>query len=906
MSWFSRLMHALNPRCLDDELAEEMSDHLERRASQLAREGLGVGEARQKARLRFGNATRLREESRGVRLWTGLEGTLQDIRYAWRGMRKAPAFAATAVVSLALAIGANTAIYSIVDAAILRPLPVREPDQLFVVSWPDISDAGAPSGQERYSFSYPEFVRFQAVTQSAARLALFSSGDMLVEAQRSSHAPLEKIDRQFVSGEAFDILGVQPALGRLFSTEEDHIPARAVAVLSYDYWLRRFHANPAVIGRNLRIAGNAYEVIGVARKGFSGVEPGRFVDVWLPGTLYERRALSTLGWHWFRILGRYAPGVSPEQIQAHLQPSFHDLQAKKIKQFTTMPPAIRKQFVESPIHVHSAATGVSDFRKTFSRPLWIVFSVAAGILLIACANVASLLLARATARAMEMAMRISLGAARIRLVRQVLTECLMLSLLAGAVACLVARVTAPLLVTALSTAENPVRFALAIDSRVLLFCTAVSTLAALSFGLVPALQGSGIQPINALRSSTGQAGKLRLGKFFVTVQVACAFCLVMVGASFLFSLANLFRVNPGFDARNVAVLGIITEKRDRSGDAVEWSATHPGEIKPLRNLMFRLQNDVASQPGIQSAALAWWPILEGGGWSQQVIIPGKGPSQQEEIFYRVSPGYFQTLRTPFLAGRDFEARDTDARDPAPAIVNLAFARKYFNSIDVLGRDFSYPFLNSPVRERIVGVVADAQYYDLRKSPDPIVYLPMEGNAGFTLYVRSVLSLGTLVRAVDREGRAVGSGTRVREVTTLETLVGNTLLREKLLAGIGGAFAFFGLLLAAIGLFGLLSYSVGRRTKEIGIRAALGAQRFEIIGLVLRDMGVLLGGGLAVGLAAALAIMTVFRSLLFGIQKVDPVVIPTAIALFLVTSVLAAGLPARRAATVDPISALREE
>jgi putative ABC transport system permease protein len=478
--------------------------------------------------------------------------------------------------------------------------------------------------------------------------------------------------------------------------------------------------------------------------------------------------------------------------------------------------------------------------------------------------------------------------------------------LAGALGCLLARVTAPLLLTVLSTDDNPVRFVLGIDSRVLFFCIGVSTLGALFFGLFPALQGSRTQPIHALRASSGQAGKLRLGRFFLSVQVACAFCLVMVGAAFLFSLLNLFRVNPGFDPRNVAVLGIATERPDTSPDPFTWSESHPGEITRLRNRMFQLQTSVARQPRVQAAALAWWPIFGGGGWSQQVIIPGKGASEQEEIFYRVSPGYFAALRTPFLAGRDFEAQDSESRNPTPAIVNSAFARKYFNSLDVLGRAFSYPIRNATEREQIVGVVDVAQYYDLRRRADPIVYLPLEGNAGFTLYVRSPLNLATVVRLVDREAKAAGSGMRVRDVTTLQTIVGNTLLREKLLAGIGGTFAFFGLLLAAIGLFGLLSYSVGRRTKEMGIRAALGAQRAEIIALVLRDAALLLGRGLIFGFAAALAIMTAFRSLLFGIQKADPVVIPTAIGIFLVTAMLAAGLPALRAATVDPMIALREE
>jgi predicted permease len=906
MSWFSRLTNALNPRRLDDDLAEEMKDHLERRAAALEQKGLKAEDARRQAHLRFGNTTRLREESRGIRLWAWLEGTLQDLRYSWRGMRKTPAFAATAVLSLGLAIGANTAIYSIVDAAVLRPLPVSNPDRLFLLSYPDISQPGSPAGQEREFFSYPMYQEFIAASRPAARLALFSYVGRAEAQGPNASAPIEKIDKQFVSGEAFDLLGVTPALGHLFSADDDHMSeGNAVAVLSYEYWRRRFHADPALLGRILKIDGKPYEIVGVTRQGFFGVEPGKFVDVWVPATTYESKALTDLGWNSFRILGRLAPDVTRGQVQARLQPSFHEFQLERVKGFPMMPAVIREQFLQSAIRAHSAAEGVSDFRKTFSRPLWIVFGIAAGILLIACANVASLLLARATARRNEMAMRVSLGAARMRLIRQMLTESLMLSLMAGVLGWLLARMIAPSLVRFVSTPGDPVQFALAIDSRVLFFCIGVSTLAAVLFGLAPAWHASGVQPMLALRTSAGQAGKLRLGKLFVSVQVACAFCLVTIGAAFLFSLGNLLRVDPGFDARNVAVLN-LTMEGVKSDDPVAWSASHPGEQARLRNLMFQLQRQIANQPGVQGVALAWWPIFQGTGWSQQVIIPGQGPSEREEIFYRVSPGYFAALRTPLVAGRDFQVRDSTARQPIPAIVNEAFAKRYFSSVNVLGRDFSYLFRHSPVREVIVGIAADAHYYDLRESADPIVYLPLEPTNGLTLYIRSPLKLGQIVRVVDRETHTIGSSMRVREVTTLETIVGNTLLREKLVAGVGGAFAFFGLLLAAIGLFGLLNYSVGRRTKEMGVRMALGAQRAEIISLVLKDVSGLMSAGLFVGLGGALAIMAVFRSLLFGIRMGDPFVIGTAMALFLFTGLLAASLPAHRAATIDPMLALREE
>jgi len=884
MSWLSRLKNAMNSRRLDEDLGEEMHDHRERRAAALRAKGLNAEEARRQAELRFGNVTQLREESRGIRLWAGLEGTLQDVRYAWRGMHKGPAFAATAVLSLALAIGANTAIYSIVDAAILRPLPVAAPNELFRLSWPGVSDSGDPMAQERVSFSYPMYLKFADASKEAARLTLFSYPQR-VEAQG---ATTEKITRQFVSEDAFEVLGVSPAAGRLLMPH-----GSPVVVLSYDYWRKRFQADPGVVGRNLRIEGKAYEIVGVARAGFFGVEPGRFIDAWLPASVYDAKALAESGWNWFQIVGRLRPGASREQVAARLQPIFHRFQVERVNRVSTMPPSIRNQFLRSAIRVPAAATGVTDFQRIFARPLWIVFGVAAGILLIACANVASLLLARATARAPEMAMRVSLGAARMRLVRQMLTESLLLSLLAGGLGWLLARAGGPLLVSLLSRSDDPVEFALAIDTRVLLFCVGVSMLSAVLFGLMPAWQASGAQPMTSLRNSAGQAGKIRLGKVFVTIQVACAFCLLMAGAAFLFSLGKLFRVDPGFNARNVAVLSITTEAGKETEEA-------------QRALMFQLQRSIARQSGVEAAALAAWPIFVGAGWDQQVTIPGKGPSERQEIFYRVSPGYFAALRTQLLAGRDFDIRDSRPAALTPAIVNAAFARRYFDSLDVLGREFSHLNGKSPARTVIVGVASDARYYDLRHSADPIVYLPTEGSDGFTLYVRSPLPLGALVRIVDRDAHTVGSGMRVREVTTLETIVGNTLLREKLLAAVGGAFAFFGLLLAGIGLFGLLSYSVGRRTKEIGIRAALGAQRTDIISLVLKDVGGLMSGGLLIGLAGALALMSLLQSLLFGIRVVDPLVIGTAMGLFLATGLLAAGLPAHRAATVDPMLALREE
>jgi predicted permease len=586
----------------------------------------------------------------------------------------------------------------------------------------------------------------------------------------------------------------------------------------------------------------------------------------------------------------------------------------------TMPPSIQKQFRDLPLLVRPGARGSSGFQRTFGRPLWIVLGVGAGILLIACANVASLLLARSSARASEMAMRISLGAGRSRLIRQLLTESLLLSLIAGGLGWILAQITAPALVRMLSKDADPVRFVLSMDTRVLLFCAAVSTLAAVFFGLLPAWQASGTKPLQELHTVRTQAGKLRLGRAFVGIQVAFAFVLIIAGASFLFSLKNLFAVDTGFNPHSVAVVDVSTELSDITQ-------------KPELNIFADdLQRRVEALPGIESAGLAQLEsMFEGREPATQVILPGRPLPDREEHAMSVSPRYFAAMRIPLLAGRDFEQRDRDYQHtgpppivvndgpgqryfanenpdygPRPTIINQALARRYFGVENPVGKIFQTSNEDKLMSHEIIGVVGNTAYSSLRDGPQPIMYGVQRGDGYVTLYIRSQLDLGSVVKMVERETEAIGHGTRIRDVTTLDTLIGNTLLREKLLAGIGGVFAFLGLLLAAIGLFGLLNYSVTRRTKEIGIRAALGARPPSLVFLVVKDMFGMIAIGLVAGLAASLALMTFVRSLLFGIRPVDPLVMTTAAALFLAAAFIAGGLPASRAAAIDPMVALRHE
>ena len=887
MSWITRLRNTFNPRRLDADLAEEIRDHIARRARDFEDRGMSREEAQRQASLAFGNITAMSEQSRDFRLWTAIGDTLQDARYAWRGLLRNPVFALASVASLSLAIGANTAIYRIVDAALLRPLPVPQPERLVALATPEGGAPGLPDTSGNDGFSYPLYRQLATAAGSAASLALFDVPNRVDAQAGDSSAPPEDVICQFVSPNAFEVLDVGPAAGALLSPAQDHYPGpRAVAVLSYEYWQRRFGGDPSVLGRTIMVSRRPYSVLGVARAGFSGAEPGKFVDVWLPITAADPGIFIQPEYRPFHLIGRLAPGVTREQLAARLQPPFHRHQDARIGAAPDMPPALRKQLREMTILVHSGASGVSAFERSYSRPLWILLGVAACILLIACTNVASLLLARSTARSTEMALRVSLGARRARLVRQLLTESLLISLLAALGGWLLSSLAAPTLVALVSKPGDPVRFDLALDPQVLFFCIAICGFSTLFFGLLPAWHASGSGSTTSLRHSGGQARRLRLGRLFVSVQVAFSFCLIVGGAGFLFSLRNLALVDTGFDPTGVTVLRI---------------ANSPQRDRQLA-LMQQMQLRTAALPGVQGTATAWMAIFSGGRRAQGVALPGRPPSGREETFYRVSPGYFATLRTPLLEGRDFTFRD-DETEPVPTIVNRAFARRYFGPGAALGREFRR---DDGVLHQVVGVAANSHYGNLRGGPEPIAYFPMKPPLSYTLYVRSTLDAASVAKMVEREARSLGAGVRVVDCTTLQALVGGTILKEKLLAGIGGAFALLGLLLAAIGLFGLLNYSVARRTREIGIRAALGARRIEIYGLVLRDVAAMIAAGLISGTAGALVLMRISASLLFGVRPADPLVIGASMALFLAAAAIAGGLPARRAAAIDPVAALRHE
>ncbi|MDE3195395.1 MAG: ABC transporter permease, partial [Acidobacteriota bacterium] len=842
MSWIAKLRNTFRPGRVDADLADEIRDHLARRTAALEQQGLDSVEAHRQAELWFGNAATVREESREIRMWSELEKTWQDIRYGIRGLRRRPALALTGVLSLSLAIGANTAIFSLVNAAFLRPLPVGDPHALVQLETSPSGDA-APAGL----FSYPLYERLRAAAGPSARIALFTAPNR-VEAQiDTAVASYEEATTQFVSPDAFDVLGVPPAAGQLFSVTADRYPSpRSVVVLSYRYWMRRFGGDAAALGRTLALDGRPYTVLGVARQGFTGVEPGRFVDAWLPVTQFDPGVFNNPDARLFRLMGRLAPGIGPRQLAARLDPRFRNFQNARLAEDAEMPAALRRRIESGSLAVSSASGGISALGRAYSKPLLVLAVVSFCILLIACSNLAGLLLARSASRASEIALRISLGARRGRLVRQLLTETLLILIAAAAIGRILAGFAAPALISLVSTPANPLTLDLKPDLRALLFSASICAISILLAGLAPALHTTGRGPAASLRQFGAAGGRLRMGRWFVAVQVAFAFCLVALGSGFVYSLRHLTSLDPGFRAQGVSVFTMTGTSQD-----------HARQFELLR----LSQQRIAALPDVQGAATAWMPVLSGARRAQRVMLDGRQAPTGEVTFYRVSPGYFSTLQTRLLAGRDLSWRDNDD-EPVSTVVNRAFARLYFGTDAVIGREFRR---DDGALHQIVGLAADSHFVDLRLGPEPIAYMPMKPTRAFTFYVRSGLDPVSLAKIVDREAHTLGSGLRVREVTSLDAIAGNTIVKERLLAYIGAAFALLGLALAAIGIFGLLNYSVTLRTSEIGVRGALGAGRAVIWNLIVRDSARMTAAGLVAGLVVSLPLLRMTQSLLYEVR-----------------------------------------
>jgi putative ABC transport system permease protein len=898
MSWLSRIVNVFRSDRVDDDLDDELRFHLEQKTNALIAAGLTPEAATVEAQRKLGNRIVVHERSRDVKLLGWLDALFKDLRFGLRMLRKDLVVASAAVLSLALAMGACIAAFALIDALILRPLPVREPYRLVFLTYPPFEETGA--SQDEQSFSYPLFERLRSAGRSRVDLfAVSYQGPQLVGFDDSGGID-ETLVPQYVSGDTFDRLGIVPALGRLLAASDDvHPGAHAVAVLSHSLWMRRFGGSRSVIGRWFTLDRKTFQIIGVAASGFTGVEPGIRTDIWIPMMMGNPESLSQVGWQWFRILGRLRPRIQPDNARAILQPVFTAVRRERLSDFRGDEPAgLREQYLRTPLFVRSAANGPSALRATFERPLWILAAVVGLVLLIACSNVANLLMARTAAREREMALRLSIGAGRARLVQQLLIESGLLAVTACALAVGFALAVAPIIVDMLGTSASPAYLDLRPDWRLLAFVSVIAIATTMLFGLTPALRASAVSPLVALKTIGGRvSARARLLRPLLAAQVAFSFTVLFLAGLLTVSFVRLTQIEIGFHASGLSLVTIRGDLRTLEQDE-------------RRALVDRILSSVRQVNGVSAVSGSGWALFGGSGWSSFVRLPGR-PANRTEVYYLpVSPGFMSVMGIPLREGRDLASADLAMNPTTAVLVNETFVRRFFPHERAVGRDFGRTEDRNRLQpQHIVGVVGDAKYRDLREPPPPTVYVPLEGFGAFgglTLQIRSPLPVAGLLPQLRTELSRVDPALEIGDVSDQKVLVDNAMLRERLLALLAGFFALVTLALAVIGLYGVMSYSVVQRTHEIGIRVALGAQVISVLRSVLTDVLVVTALGLLTGLGGGMLLARFVRTLLYEVTPYDVTSVVLPIAVLLAAALAAAFLPARRAARVDPIEALRYE
>ena len=886
----------------DDDLDEEIQTHLRMAARERADRGQPLDDAVHAARHEFGNVGLVKEATREMWGWTSVERLAQDVRYGLRLMRRSPGFTIVAVLSLALGIGANTAIFSLINVVRLKPLPVSQPDRLvfFTMVSPRNSDA---------TFSYPAYEEYRGLTDTfAGVIASAGMAQMRMTVTEGASVEADPVRTEKVSGNFFSVLGVNAAAGRMLADADDRA-GEPVAVISHGLWQRRFGLDRSVVGRRVVLDTAPFTIVGVAPAGFFGCEVGRRPDVWIPFRADPRFGPANAqtrdrGWTWLRLMGRLQRGVTVAQARAAADAPFQQEQAARLERRTANgrppTPAERTGILASRIELYSGRSGWTELRSQFQQPLLIVLTVVGLVLLVACANVANLLLARASARRKEIAVRAALGAGRLRLLRQILTESAMLAGTGGVLGLILARWIAAALLAYVP--DRSLTWDLDPDVRILAFTTFISLLTGMLFGLAPALRATKLTLTPALKEpATPGASRLTLNKMLVVSQVACSLFLLIGAGLFVRTLQNLRNVDLGFSPERVTLFSL------RPGNSYDGAR---------RQMLFRqVLERLEALPGVQSSSLSLFGLLSGDGYGQKVLIQGYTPRPDDDMRCSgtiVGPKFFETMGIAVLRGRGFDARDTQAPAGAPAsprvaIVNETMARAFFAGTDPIGRRFATPAQpNDPFE--VVGVVKDSKYRTLREQTPRAFYLPFfqtAGAPGATFEVRSA-TLAGLSEAIRQTIRAIDPGLHMTDTRTMSDVVDQSLIEERLLVQVSSAFGLFALLLASIGLYGVMAYSVARRSSEIGVRMALGASERAVLWLVAREALSMVIVGIAIGVPIALALTRLASRFLFGLSPTDPSTIVSATLVLLTAAVLAAYLPARRAARVDPMVALRCE
>jgi predicted permease len=835
-----------------------------------------------------------------------LENCWQDIRHGGRLLKRSPGFFTVATLSLALGIGANTAIFQLLDAVRLRLLPVPHPEQLAELQIAENEHCCSGNFSDRFSnLTYAQWEQIREHQQAFS--GIFAWGDQQFNLAKGGDVRFAQ--GLWVSGDYFKTLGVQPLMGRMLAAEDDRAGCGSPgAVISHAFWQREFGGDANAIGKKISLDGHPVEVVGVAPASFFGLEVGRNFDVivpicaepWING---EDSHLGKLNHWWLAVIGRLKPGwtVAKATSQAN---------AMSPAVFENVPPNYRPQeakyYTQYKLKALPAGSGVSSLRERYQEPLWLLLGLAGLVLLIACANLANLTLARASTREREMAVRLAIGADRGRLIRQLLAESLLLTAIGAVAGAVLAQFLSRYMVAFLTTSDNPLFVDLGADWRVFGFTAGIAVLTCILFGLTPALRASGAVPASAMRASsrglTADRGKFGLRRALVISQVALSLVLLVGALLFAGSMRNLLTLDAGFRENNLLITGLDISRAN-------LPAARRGPF--YRELLER----VRTTPGVEQAASAGIVQGLGNGWNEAIEIPGEDPEQAKKRriypwFDRVSAGYFRTMGTPMLAGRDFDERDTPT-SPVVAIVNQEFARKFYGGQNPIGKGFRIeggPGEPQPLYQ-IVGLVKDSKYQSLREPFKPIAYVAAsqdkEPGLGTTIIVRSTAPLGSLLAAVRRTVLEENPEISL-EFRVFRAQLRNSLLRERLMATLSGFFGFLAVVLATIGLYGVMSYMVARRRGEIGIRMALGANRGDVLGLVLREAGMLLAVGLVIGTGLAIAVGRTASSMLFGLKPTDPLTIGLSITLLAVVAIVASFLPAMRAARLEPMLALREE
>jgi len=903
MRWLMRLIRRNR---LEDELDRELASHVEAEIERLIADGLTPSEARRQALAAFGGFEPIRERAREARGTQWIEHLWQDIRYGARVLRKSPGFTLAAVGSLAIAIGANAAMFSVTDALLFRPLPVERPRELVFLN-------RAGYDEPTLRFSYPALQRFRQGVPEVP----FAAHTSIARTLFSVDGPSELVLGQLVTGDWFDVLGVRAEAGRVFTAADTReLGGKPVVVLSDDFWMRRFARDPAVIGRTVTINRVPVTVVGIAARGFAGLTIGTRLDCWLPLTMQQELRFYTNnsaedadprkpwlpqdGISFLTVVARLPDGIAHTAVPARMAAVHRqsvDSQAEK--QFDPERRAfVRREYLE----LMPAWRGQSPLRETFTKPLQALMGMTALVLLIGCANLASLILARGTARSRELSLRLSLGAGRGRIVRQLTTESLLLAGLGGLAAVAVARWGADGLLKLAATTRVPIPLSLPFDWRLITFAAAASLLTGLAFGLMPALRLSraglvdGLKAGSRVTSSSGRETRVPFGRVLIIAQVTLALTLLVGAVAFVRTFKNLLSEQTGFEREQV--VSARFEPVLAGFGKEQWPA-----------LSERLLDAAQRVPGVRSASLGMTGTLTGvmriGGG---IVVEGQPPHVGPEWTLReeqVGDDFFATMGMALVRGRDFRRTD-GAGTQSVAVINETMAKRFFGDVDPIGRHFGY---GSPPEFEVIGIVRDARVDGPGRPVPSLAYLPLRqhpDDIANYLYVRVTSAPDTAANTLRAALSSAEPGLAIREVTTLDELTGRTVARERLMSQLTSGFGLLALAVAALGLYATISYSVVRRTSELGVRLALGASPGSVRWLVLRETLLVVGAGCVIGLLLAVPALRYVGTLLFGLSPGDPVTLAAATAVLLSVSILAALIPAMRAARTDPIRALRTE